>query len=130
MLLAVSKATGQDCECIPQIATGLQGGLGVGEVCGAVSGAIMAIGLRYGKGDSEEVLHLAREFVAGFQEKNGAVRCNDLVGFDMGLASTGEDIGAAKDLMLYFVKGGKKKCTGFVTSATELVLEQLEDWES
>jgi hypothetical protein len=36
VLLAVSKATGQDCACVPHIATGLQGGLGVGEVCGAV----------------------------------------------------------------------------------------------
>ena len=130
MVLAVSKATGQDNEVIPRIAAGLQGGVGVGEVCGAVSGAVMAIGLRYGDGDSEEVLHLTREFVERFKEQNGAVRCNDLVGFDMGLASTGEDVGAVKDLMLYFAKGGKKKCTGFVTSATVLVLEQLEDWES
>ena len=130
MLLAVSKATGQDCEHIPHIATGLQGGLGTGEVCGAVSGAVMAIGLLYGEADAEETLHLTREFVEGFRKKNGGVRCNDLVGFDMGLASTGEDVMAVKDLMLYFAKGGKKKCTGFVTSATELLLEQLEEWEA
>jgi hypothetical protein len=90
----------------------------------------MAIGLLYGSEDSEEVLHLTREFVGRFLEMNGALRCNDLVGFDMGLASAGEDVGAVKDLMLYFAKGGKNKCTGFVTSATELVLEQMEEWEA
>lgn len=90
----------------------------------------MAIGLLYGGGDSEETLHLSREFVTAFQERNGATRCNDLVGFDMGLASTADDIGAVKDLLIYFAKGGKKKCTGFVTSAVEVLLTQLEEWEA
>lgn len=104
--------------------------MGVGEACGAVSGGVLAIGLLYGGEDSEEALHLTREFVLGFQEINGAIRCNDLVGFDMGLASTGDDIRAVKDLMLYFAKGGKKKCTGFVTSAVDVLLSQLEEWEA
>jgi hypothetical protein len=52
------------------------------------------------------------------------------VGFDMGLASTAEGIGAVKDLLIYFAKGGKKKCTGFVTSAVEVLLTQLEEWEA
>ena len=99
-------------------------------MCGAVSGAVMAIGLMYGEGDSEETLHLTREFVNAFQERNGAMRCNDLVGFDMGLASTADGIGAVNELLIYFAKGGKKKCTGFVTSAVEVLLEQLEEWEA
>ena len=104
--------------------------MGVGEACGAVSGGVLAIGLRYGQEDPEEAHHLAREFVLGFQERNGAIRCNDLVGFDMGVASTGDDIGSVKDLLLYFARGGKKKCTGFVSGAVELLLEQVEEWEA
>jgi hypothetical protein len=90
----------------------------------------MAIGLLYGEEEPEAALHLAREFTGRFRGVHGAVRCSDLVGFDMGRAGTAEDLSAVKDLLLYFAKGGKKTCTGFVGSATELVLEQLEDWES
>lgn len=90
----------------------------------------MAIGLLYGKDQPEAANHLAREFVRSFEEKNGAVRCIDLIGFDIALANTGDDIGSVKDLMLFFARGGKRICNKAVSSAVEMLLEQLEEWET
>ena len=39
-----------ECAAIPRIATPFGGGIGGrGEVCGAVTGAVMAIGLKHGR---------------------------------------------------------------------------------
>ena len=61
MLLAVSEALAENkaptssqskdfnCDCIPRIGTGLAGGIGLhGEVCGALVGGVLMIGLLYG----------------------------------------------------------------------------------
>ena len=90
----------------------------------------MAIGLLYGQEQSEVANHLAREFVRGFEGKNGAVGCVDLIGFDIASANSGEDNSSAKDIMLFFAKGGKRICNKAVSSAVELLLDQLEEWES
>jgi C_GCAxxG_C_C family probable redox protein len=55
-----------------------------GEVCGALSGAALAIGLLSGQEDDEVVLHLTDQFIHSFAERNGAVRCSDIIGFDIG----------------------------------------------
>ena len=99
-------------------------------MCGAVSGGVLAIGLLYGQDQPEAANQLTREFVREFEEQNGAVRCIDLIGFNIGNATTGEDIRSVKDLMLFFARGGKKICNGAVSSAVEVLLEQLEDLES
>jgi C_GCAxxG_C_C family probable redox protein len=130
VFLAVSKATGKDGESISYIASGFQGGMGAGEACGAVSGGVMAISLLYGQDQPEAANQLAREFVRGFEDRNGAIRCIDLIGFDVASANTGEDIGSVKDLMLFFAKGGKRICNKAVSSSVELLLEQLEEWEN
>jgi len=93
----------------------------VGEVCGAISGAALAIGLLYGQDQPEAAHHLTREFMRQYAEQNGAVRCIDITGVDMG---------SAMGLLLYLVKGGKKKCNRVVGSAVQVLLDQLEDWES
>jgi C_GCAxxG_C_C family probable redox protein len=60
-----------------------------GDICGAVSGALMVIGLAQRKEDirdaasREKVYALAREFIAEFTARNGSVMCTDLVGYDL-----------------------------------------------
>lgn len=93
----------------------------MGEVCGAVSGAVLAIGLLYGQDQAEAAAHLSREFVRQFAEENGAVLCIDITGVDMS---------SVKELLLYFARGGKKTCDGVVRSALQVLLEQLNEWEA
>jgi C_GCAxxG_C_C family probable redox protein len=72
-----------------KISTGFGGGIRKGEVCGAVSGAIMALGLKYGhciEGDTEtknRAYSLTKEFVNRFEEKNGSIVCKKLLGYDL-----------------------------------------------
>jgi C_GCAxxG_C_C family probable redox protein len=60
------------------------------ETCGAVSGALMVIGLKHGKArpdDDEAKLKtyaLAREFVARFKATHDTIVCRELLGCDIG----------------------------------------------
>jgi len=57
VLLAIAKDASEiDCDLIPKIATGFGGGISrQGYVCGAVSGAVMGFGLKYGRNSPEEL---------------------------------------------------------------------------
>lgn len=67
-----------------KVASGFGGGMGrCGEVCGAVTGGIMALGLRFGGGDRpaiEAVYAKTRELVERFRQKHGALHCRQLLG--------------------------------------------------
>jgi C_GCAxxG_C_C family probable redox protein len=102
----------------------------VGEVCGALSGGALAIGLLYGQDDDETVTHLTEQFVHRFAERNGAVRCSDIIGFNIGSIETAEDLNSIKGLLMFGMRGGKKVCNGVVSSAVEALLEELEAWEA
>lgn len=130
MLLAVSKASGEDDGCIPQIAAGLQGGLMAGEVCGAVSGAVLAIGLLYGQDQTEAVPQLTEQFMQRFTKLNGAVRCIDIIGFNIGSANTKLEVNSYKKFFLFMAGGGKRTCNKVVRKAVEAVCEEINVWEA
>jgi C_GCAxxG_C_C family probable redox protein len=102
----------------------------VGEVCGAVTGGVLAIGLLYGQDHPDAVRLQTAEFVRGFAERKGAVRCIDLIGFDVSSAMTGDDISNVMGLLWFFVRGGKMVCNRAVSSAVEVLLEQWEEWRA
>jgi C_GCAxxG_C_C family probable redox protein len=60
-----------------------------GEVCGAVTGALMALGLKFGAvsaddKESKELTHsLAHKFIDDFAQKNGTVLCRELLGYQI-----------------------------------------------
>jgi C_GCAxxG_C_C family probable redox protein len=64
------------------------GGIGgTGSVCGAVAGAVMAIGLKLGRGQTmdESLSRMAttREFRRRFEAEMKSVNCRDLTGADL-----------------------------------------------
>jgi C_GCAxxG_C_C family probable redox protein len=77
-----------DEETILKIASGFGGGLQHGEVCGCVSGALMAIGLKLGSDDPTDevarnlVSQTFEQYITEFREKFGCVRCQELLGLD------------------------------------------------
>jgi C_GCAxxG_C_C family probable redox protein len=101
-----------------------------GEVCGALSGGALAIGLLYGQDQDEAALHLTEQFMHRFAERNGAVRCSDILGFNIGSIDTAADLNSLKGLLMFGVRGGKKMCNGVVSSAVEALLDELEEWEA
>lgn len=69
-----------------KIACGFGAGYGrMQEVCGAVSGAIMALGLEYGRGETEEneiteeMFQKTQDFIASFKDKHGSIICRELL---------------------------------------------------
>ncbi len=77
-----------DNDVIPGIAFGFAGGLGnTGSVCGAVSGAAMAISLKSGRPASMEdalrVLGTVQEFRRRFEAEMETINCRELTGADL-----------------------------------------------
>ena len=101
-----------------------------GEVCGAVSGAVLAIGLLYGEEQPEAATHLTEQFMCNFGERNGAVRCIDIIGFNPGSVESGLDVSSVKDLLKFIAGGGKRVCNKVVRNAVQVLLEDLNEWES
>jgi C_GCAxxG_C_C family probable redox protein len=72
----------------PEIAYCFAGGIGnTGSVCGAVAGAVMAIGLKRGRSDDMEemlrTLGVAQEFRRRFEAEMETINCRDLTGIDL-----------------------------------------------
>ena len=77
-----------DTKIIPRIAFGFAGGIGqTGDVCGAVAGAVMAIGLKIKKHDALEeglrALGVVKEFRRRFEAEMDTISCRELTGSDM-----------------------------------------------
>lgn len=93
-----------------------------GYVCGAVSGALMVIGLSKGKGvdDGEDckkhTYALADEFIQSFQKRCGSIICKELIGCDL---SNPLEYERAKAENLFVVK-----CENYVIASVE-ILEKL-----
>lgn len=102
----------------PLPATGFGAGMGRrGSVCGALSGGIMAIGLKYGRrkpeDDKEQAYRLAHEFYTGFEREFGSALCRELTDCDLTTTAGQEKF---KELNL------SRKCTGIVENAVRLLL--------
>ncbi|MGI6365999.1 MAG: C-GCAxxG-C-C family (seleno)protein [Bacillota bacterium] len=65
-----------------RLATGFGGGLGLGEVCGALSGAVLALGAAAGRVNSaqnqEDFKALREKIVTAFEEEFQSICCRDL----------------------------------------------------
>ncbi len=68
-----------------------------GETCGALSGALMVLGMRYASVRPEhkdEIYAITREFLELFRAQHGTTVCRELVGHDI---STPEGLQAARE---------------------------------
>ena len=78
---------GMDEKLALRLATNFGGGERKGELCGAVAGALMVLGLRCGHCDSEDIegkskaYAVSTEFMDRFIKKNGSVVCRELLGY-------------------------------------------------
>ncbi len=124
VLSAFATELGLEPGAALRIASAFGGGIGrTGQTCGAVTGALMALGLKYGptqagdKAAKERMVILAREFLARFQAREGATLCRDLLGIDIG---TPEGHQAARDQDLF-----KSFCPKLVADAVEIVEQMI-----
>jgi C_GCAxxG_C_C family probable redox protein len=103
------------------VAGAFGGGIGRrGEVCGAVTGALMSLGVRCGQGmvtNPEEargpLYKRVNEFADAFKEKNGSLLCRELTGCDLGTPE-GQEQFKSRDLH-------HGLCQKLIVSAVELL---------
>jgi len=80
---------GLDSETAFKVSTGFGGGMRMGETCGAVTGAFMILGLKYGNTSAEEKEAKAKtyerivEYTTRFKTRNGSVICKELLASDI-----------------------------------------------
>lgn len=123
IVLAFSDETGLDKDTALKMASPF--GLGMAklrEVCGAVSGMFMVVGLLNGftdpkdKGAKSEHYKVIRKLAEKFQEENGSIICKELLGL------TGEKTPEGKPIMTK-----KPPCEDLVVQVSEMLDAYIEE---
>lgn len=122
--LALLQAQGLDSDLLPKIATGFCSGMArTGGLCGAVSGAIMGIGLARGRSDPalpvqpayDATRQLLHEFAAAF----GSCDCGALL--------DGCDLDTSEGQIMFRKRQLGQRCRTFVGSAAEIAAHILTE---
>ncbi len=89
VVCAFSDVTGLDPKLAQRLASPLGGGMGrMREVCGAVSGMFLVLGLLEGtdeasaSADKAALYEKVRALAGAFREQNGSIVCRELLGLD------------------------------------------------
>ena len=112
---AFSEDFGLSKEQALKIAACFGSGMRKGEVCGACTGALMVLGLKYGE-DKSQSNEACERFLDDFESENGSYICRDLLNCDIG---TEEGVEYARQNNLF-----TEVCPKMVESAAR-ILEEL-----
>ena len=118
-----APSMGLPLETARKIAAAFAGGMGMGSVCGAVTGAFLVIGMKCGKTcDSDpladsETFRRAGEFIKEFKDRHTFLNCSDLLGINMGSTENVEEA-ARRGLFT-------TRCPVYVKSAAEILEKVL-----
>jgi C_GCAxxG_C_C family probable redox protein len=123
--LAVAESQGIESDLLPKIATGFCSGMArTGGLCGALSGAIMALNLLTGRSEPgapvDQNYALVGELIDQFEGKFGSNNCKILTGVDLGT----ED-GRAE----FREKNQIVNCLNYAEEATRMVFSLVEGEE-
>jgi C_GCAxxG_C_C family probable redox protein len=118
-----SSMAGMDELTALKVSALFAGGMRKGETCGAVTGALMILGLKFSSdscqimNDRKVTYQLSEEFYSRFLEKHGSLKCKDLMGVDI---STPEGKAESELKNLHHTV-----CPAFVHDAAEILEEML-----
>lgn len=122
VLRAFAADYGLDADLATRLAGAYGGGIArTGQMCGAVTGALMAIGLHYASPDptdldaKEGTYTVARRFLQQFEDRFGALDCPGLLGVHVG---TPDGMQKARAEGVF-----KTRCPAYVEGAVKLVEE-------
>ncbi len=120
VISAYADIYGLNPELALKISQPFGGGMAhMGEICGAVTGAFLVIGLKYGRIKAEDIeakektYELVLEFVKRFKSLNGSINCTELLGYDLG---TPEGMKLAEEKELFTTL-----CPKLVQNAVEII---------
>jgi C_GCAxxG_C_C family probable redox protein len=120
VIKAYAGDVGMNEEDAVKMASVLGGGIGrTGHICGAVSGAALVIGMKFGSTDNTakhartKAYQKAKELLEKFDAQNKSILCNDLLGYDI---STDEGLKQARASGVMV-----QKCPKLVFSAAKIL---------
>jgi C_GCAxxG_C_C family probable redox protein len=129
VLAAFAEDFGLDETTALRLSTGFGSGMGrMGDVCGALTGGFMVLGLKYGKvntdgtkyGPATEITYAkVAELTRRFREINDSMDCRDLTGLDLNKPDARQ---YAIDHKIFSVR-----CNGFIQDVVKILEELLAD---
>ncbi|MBQ9858046.1 MAG: C_GCAxxG_C_C family protein [Oscillospiraceae bacterium] len=108
-----------------KLAAGFGSGMFTGETCGAVVGAIMVLGKKYGHTapvDDEvraKMVEKVKDFKCRFKERRGTCICSQLLGYDMS-TDEGQDEAWESGTM-------QSRCPEIMTDAVEILDDMFDE---
>ena len=125
VLGSYSQDYGLDCDSAFKVATGFGGGMHIDSICGAVTGAFMVLGLKYGNTTAQDKAAKANtyervvEYANRFKARNGSVLCKELLSCDI---SRPDGMKKAQEDGLF-----DSVCPKMVSEAAEILEEMLAE---
>jgi C_GCAxxG_C_C family probable redox protein len=122
VLLACCPGYGRNS--LPRIATGFGGGIARnGDLCGALAGGILALGLALGRNDSQgsrdPCYPAVDRLYTGFKERFGSTRCRDLLGVNLKTPEGQRDHAAGKHREIC------RGCVGWAARSTSRLMTEF-----
>ena len=110
-------------ELIPRIATGFCAGISrMCGICGAVSGAIMAINLFYGRSLPDQPVEKTyipvQRLIEMFKNKFGSTNCRELTGVDLGTEESRKTFHSTNLI---------EQCKNYTEEATRMAMTIIEE---
>ena len=129
VLAAFCEEYGLDKKLALKMACSFGGGMAhLGEACGAVTGAFMVLGLKYGQDNAEDKhsravnFLLVKEFATRFRKLNGSISCKELIEYDI---SDENQLIAARQTDVF-----QTKCAMYVRNAVDLLEKIISEFEA
>jgi len=124
VLLAISDWLGVQSDLIPKIATGFGAGVGGwGSVCGAISGGVMALGLKFGRNEPKKQdrpsYWYAKGLLKRFETEFGHATCRELTDCDF---STEAGLKKYAEEKLW-----ETKCRQYIGGATAMAFDIISE---
>lgn len=121
VLQAIAEHQDIDSPVIPGIATGLTAGIArTNDLCGAVIGGILGLGLVMGRQSSadsvEPIFAATQALIAEFKQAHGSTNCRVL---------TGADLNTREGQAAFLRSGQNVHCAAYVEQVTQKVLELI-----
>jgi C_GCAxxG_C_C family probable redox protein len=108
---------------LPQLASGFGGGVGhKGSLCGALTGAVMAVGMKMGRTDPKDrgtlikVYDKCQHIWDQFEREFGNVNCFNI---------TGVHLDNEEERQKWLTAGGREKCADLVEKTTRMLCDSL-----
>ena len=119
VFLPFAEDYGLDRDTAEKIASGFGAGMCMGEMCGAVTGAIMALGLIKGTNEGHgEIFELVKQYTKEFKEKHGSYLCRDLLGCNISIEENYNKVVEAGDF--------DRVCRQLIGNSAEMIQKYMK----